>query len=77
MLTPPTAGQNPVDAILSEVAGGSFEALWAGLKDSLSVIEGDVGGTEPDRFGALLRGYLVYLQAVDDSPGHFDGEGNG
>lgn len=38
------------------------------------VIEGDVGGDEPDRFGALLRGYLAYLHLMNEDVGHFRGK---
>lgn len=66
-------GQSPTSAIL-KVAGSAFPSLWTGLSEALSVVEGDVGGTEPDRFGALLRGYLAYLHLADDSEEHYKGK---
>lgn len=68
-------GESPTWAILT--AGGmgeGFPALWAGLGQALSVVEGVVGGNEPDRFGALLRGYLAYLHLMDESVDHFNSE---
>lgn len=72
---PPNAGESPTHAILKAWVGAEdqFTSLWAGLGQALSVVEGDVGGTEPDRFGALLRGYLVYLHLTDDSWDHYKG----
>ncbi|CAM9390162.1 unnamed protein product [Ectocarpus sp. 13 AM-2016] len=63
-------GKSPTSSIL-KVAGSAFPSLWTGLSEALSVVEGDVGGTEPDRFGALLRGYLAYLHLADDSEEHY------
>lgn len=66
-------GKSPTSSIL-KVAGSAFPSLWTGLSEALSVVEGDVGGTEPDRFGALLRGYLAYLHLADDSEEHYKGK---
>lgn len=38
------------------------------------VLEGVAGDSVPDRFGALLRGYLGYLHLMDESIEHYDGE---
>lgn len=72
---PPEAKQSPTRAILKGWVGAEdeFTSLWAGLGQALSVVEGIVGGTEPDRFGALLRGYLVYLHLTDESLEHYAG----
>lgn len=66
-------GLSPTSVILKVVAS-SFPSLWTGLSEALSVVEGDVGGTEPDRFGALLRGYLAYLHLADESEEHYKGK---
>lgn len=71
----PKAGESPTRAILKGWVGADdeFTSLWAGLGQALSVVEGVVGGTEPDRFGALLRGYLVYLHLTNESWDHYTG----
>lgn len=76
MQNPPKPGQSPTQVILKGWVGAEdqFTSLWAGLGQALSVVEGGVGGTEPDRFGALLRGYLVYLHLTDESVDHYKGE---
>lgn len=74
METPPAKGESPTRAILSQMASTSFEMLWTGLEEALEVIEGVVGGNEPDRFGALIRGYLMYLHLMDHRVALYNGE---